>query len=208
MLRINHSSSGTNAVQQRPDVVRAVLRSGPSSPSLTVFKDCNTAAAPRRGDALSDDHVGALTKHILQIHGVDVTHYKPHTTRGPGKLIHMQMNLPPDISCEFGSWANYQAYCKHYNRLGDVDTPAAALNAHLAVHTTPSPSCAAEAPLHTHPSEQARGRRKGNGAAQDGVGPTPPPKARPRPTKAPMLRGWRSKMSKGPRGVPSGVTCM
>ena len=45
--------------------------------------------------ALSSDRVGALTKHILQAHGVDVTHYKPHTTRGAGKLIHKQMNLPP-----------------------------------------------------------------------------------------------------------------
>ena len=142
--------------------------------------------------ALSSDRVGALTKHILQAHGVDVTHYKPHTTRGAGKLIHKQMNLPPDISCEIGSWANYEAYCKHYNRLGAVDTAATALMAHLAVHTTPSLSCAAEAPLHTPPSEQAGGRSKGNGAAQDGVGPTPPPKARPKPTKVPMLRGWRT----------------
>ena len=115
--------------------------------------------------ALSSDRVGALTKQILHTNGVDVTHYKPHTTRGAGKLIHKQMNWPPDISCEIGLWANYEAYCKHYNRLGAVDTAATALNAHLAVHTTPSPSCAAEAPLHTLLSEQAGGRSKGNKAA-------------------------------------------
>ena len=82
------------------------------------------------------------------------------------------MNLPPDISCKIGPSANFEAYCKHYNRLGAVDIAATALNAHLAVHTTPSPSCAAEAPLHTPPSEQGGGRSKGNGAAQDGAGPT------------------------------------
>ena len=151
--------------------------------------------------ALSSDRVGALTKQILHTQGVDVTHYKPHTTRGAGKLMHKQINLPPDISCEIGSWANYEAYCKHYNWLGDVDTAATALHAHLAVHTTPSPSCAAEAPLHTPPSEQAAGRNKGNKAAQDWVGPTPPPKARPKPTKVPMLRGWRSSPRLGAAAV-------
>ena len=119
--------------------------------------------------AVSSDRVGTLTKQILQLNGVDVSHYKPHTTRGAGKLIHKHMNLPPDISCEIGSWANYEAYCKHYNRLRAVDAAASALNAHLAVHTAPSPS------MHTPPSEQAGGRSKGNGAAQDGVGATPHP---------------------------------
>ena len=37
--------------------------------------------------ALSSDRVGALTKQILHTQGVDVTHYKPHTTRGAGKLM-------------------------------------------------------------------------------------------------------------------------
>ena len=137
--------------------------------------------------ALSSDRVGALTKQILQSHRVDVTQYKPHTTRGDGKFIHKQINLPPDISCELRSWADDEVYCKYYNRLGALDTAATALNAHLA----PSPSCATEALLHTPPSEQAGGRSKGNRAAQDGVGPTPQPKARPKPTKVPMLCGWR-----------------
>ena len=46
--RINQSSSSTNAVYWRPDVVHANLRSRSSSLSLTVLKDCDTAAAPRR----------------------------------------------------------------------------------------------------------------------------------------------------------------
>ena len=82
-----------------------------------------------------------------------------------------------------------------------MDAAATALNAHLAVHTTRSSSCAAEAPLHTPPSEQAGGRSKGNKAAQEGVGPTPPPKARPKPTKVPMLRGWRSSPRLGAAAV-------
>ena len=60
VLRINDSSSSTNAVQRRPDVVRAALRSGPSSLSLTLFKDCDTAAAPRRGDVRQPRSIGTL----------------------------------------------------------------------------------------------------------------------------------------------------
>ena len=37
---------------------------------------------------MSRDCVGVLTKHILEAHGVDVSHYKPHTTQGVAKLNH------------------------------------------------------------------------------------------------------------------------
>ena len=93
------------------------------------------------------------------------------------------MGLPRDVSCEIGSWANYEAYCKHYNRLGAVDAAALALNVHLAVHTAPSPSGAAKAPLHTPPRAHAGGRSKGNKAARRGW--THPPSQ----SKA-MLGGW------------------
>ena len=72
------------------------------------------ASLVRPYKALAASGAAALTKVVLSQHGIDVSVFGPHSTSGAGIDVHQHLHLPPEVSCEIGSWKNEEAYAKHY----------------------------------------------------------------------------------------------
>ena len=66
--------------------------------------------------------IAALTKSVLQAHGVDTwsTVWRPHSTRGDGVDMFSSWGIAPEVVCQIGSWSNLEAFRKHYMRLNAV----------------------------------------------------------------------------------------
>jgi hypothetical protein len=89
---------------------------------------------------LLSNSIASLTKKILERHGIDSTHWQPHSTRGAGVVMYKNIGLSAEEVCEVGKWKNTQAFSTHYLRLGASQKAACALD--KVVHTVSPVNCA------------------------------------------------------------------
>ena len=121
---------------------------------------------------LTVSRISSLTKIVLARHGIDISVFKAHNTRGALLDAQHDMDLHSEVSCEVGGWKNSEAFDKHYKRLGAAQQVASAVSATLEVHTRPEATCAPTEPSTSPLSEHAKGRGEGEGEAQVGSGPS------------------------------------
>ena len=67
---------------------------------------------------LSSDRVASITKQLLQDLGVPMSMWGPHSTRGAGVQFFKHLGMSSDQVCELGQWKNFEAFQKHYLRVG------------------------------------------------------------------------------------------
>ena len=75
--------------------------------------------------------LAALTKNVLQAHGVDTTVWQVHSTRGAGVDMFSSWSIAPEVVSHIGSWSSLVAFCKHYMRLNAVAHVQTVVHTHL-----------------------------------------------------------------------------
>ena len=67
---------------------------------------------------LTSNSLGRITKDLLGKLGVQISSWKPHSTRGAGVKLYKKLGLSSEQVCEIGKWKNASAFQAHYLRLG------------------------------------------------------------------------------------------
>ena len=97
---------------------------------------------------LPSDTIGSLTRRELQSLGVDTS----HTTRGAFVVFFCFLQLPTEVVAAVGQLENFQAFFKHYLRVGASGEARQALNEFLerTVHNYSLGSTGSRAVPHSH----------------------------------------------------------
>ena len=67
---------------------------------------------------LTANSVASITKKGLKKMGLNVSVWKPHSTRGAAVSMFKKWGFSSEEVCEIGKWKNVQAFASHYLRLG------------------------------------------------------------------------------------------
>ncbi len=67
---------------------------------------------------LSANSIGIITRQGLTKLCIDVSVWKPHSTRGAGVTMFKKWGLSSEQVCEVGKWKNVGAFTSHYLSLG------------------------------------------------------------------------------------------
>ena len=80
--------------------------------------------ANRPHTPLTADSIGSITRRHLKRLGVDISAWRPHTTRGAFVDFYKRLELPSEVVAQIGWWKNVDAFSRFYLRLGAVDQAA------------------------------------------------------------------------------------
>jgi hypothetical protein len=86
---------------------------------------------------LSANSIGRITKKILTLHRIPTTVFGAHSTRGAAVKMYKSLGLSSEMVCELGVWKKFEAFSKHYLRLGAALSAEKILSQEL-VHRVPS----------------------------------------------------------------------
>ena len=163
----------------------------PGTPLLITLRRPYTPLAPNT--------VGSLTAAELKRFGIDTSVWGAHTTRGAFVEFFRWLGLPSEVVASIGQWENWNAFAKHYLRVGASGEAKKALDD--VVHTTSHESCCSGDVPQTHQEPVLQVMRGGSGTEQrqqDTGEPTPP---------SPVVSSSASKRPRGrapepPRKLP------
>ena len=121
---------------------------------------------------LCANSIGSLTRKGLQQLGLDISVWKPHSTRGAGVTMFKKLGLTSEEVCEVGKWKNVSAFTSHYLRLGASHTVGDKI--HSMLHNV-SPLGSADPDLTWTTRKYDLGGNVREGDAQSNGEPTLPP---------------------------------
>jgi len=80
---------------------------------------------PHKG--VSSDTVSRWIKSVLQLAGIDISHFGSHSVRGAAASAALHANAPLDSVLTAGDWSTTQSFSRHYHRRsGNLPSPAVA----------------------------------------------------------------------------------
>jgi hypothetical protein len=149
---------------------------------------------------LSANSIGRITKNFLSNNQIPTNVFGAHSTRGAAVKMYKSLGLSSEMVCELGAWKNFEAFSKHYLRIGAALSAGKILSQQL-VHRVPSWESAEQG----RSSSPGRGppdlgRRDLTGEAQNQDGPNPPTQEKGTPTG-----GGQDPESSSSRSPPTAV---